>query len=149
MSHVRETINIAAPIEQVWEFITHTSKLTEWAAEEIEEASSDAMAVGTNWTEKMPIAGSHLEVTWRIHEAEAPNRLVFVGAASGGGKARGTHSLEAVPGGTQMTTEIEFTLPGGIFCQIADKLIMERRTERDVQDMLGKAKAAIEGPAQA
>lgn len=149
MSHVRETITIAAPIEQVWEFVTHTSKLTQWAADEIEAATADKMVVGTEWTEKMHLAGSVLEVTWRIHEAEPPRRLVYVGAAPGGGKARGTHTLEEVPGGTQFTAEIEYTLPGGIFGQIADKLIVERRTERDIDDMLSKAKATIEATARA
>lgn len=144
MSHIQETVTIAAPMQQVWDFITHTSNLTRWAAEEIEEATGDAMEVGTAWTEKLPVAGRSLDVTWRIHEVDAPTRLAFAGATPGGGKARGSHTLRDAPGGTEMTTEIEFTLPGGVFGQVADKLILERRTERDVQDMLSKAKAAIE-----
>jgi uncharacterized protein YndB with AHSA1/START domain len=144
LAHVRASTTIAAPIEQVWEFLTHTSNLPRWAAEEIEEATSDKMELGTAWTEKLRLAGRTLDVTWRIHEMTPPHRLAYVGAAPGGGKARGTHLLEPAPGGTQLTIEVEFTLPGGIFGQVADKLIMERRTGRDVQDMLGKAKAAVE-----
>ncbi len=144
MAHIRETINIAAPVAQVWDFITHTANLDRWAAEAIAEATSDAMEVGTAWTEKLHVAGRSLDVTWRIHEVATPHKLTFVGATPGGGKARGSHTLADMPGGTEMTTELEYTLPGGVFGQVADRLILERRTERDVQDMLGKAKAAIE-----
>ncbi|HMA35190.1 MAG TPA: SRPBCC family protein [Chloroflexia bacterium] len=147
MAHVQETITIAAPIAAVWDFITHTSKLTRWAADEIEEATADAMELGTEWTEKLAVAGRSLDVTWRIHEIQPPHKLAYAGATPGGGKARGTHTLQEVPGGTQMTTEIDYTLPGGIFGQVADRLVMERRTERDIQDMLGKAKAALEAEA--
>ncbi|HUS14737.1 MAG TPA: SRPBCC family protein [Chloroflexia bacterium] len=147
MAHLREMITIAAPIGTVWEFITHTSRLTAWAAEAIEEATGDAMAVGTAWTEKLHVAGRVLDVTWRIHEMQAPTQLAYVGATPGGGSAQGSHTLEEVPGGTQMTTEIEYTLPGGVFGEVADRLVLARRTERDIQDMLGKAKAAIEGTA--
>ncbi|MDQ2807828.1 MAG: SRPBCC family protein [Chloroflexota bacterium] len=146
MAHITETINIAAPVAQVWDFITHTANLPQWAADAIEEATGDAMEVGTAWTEKLHVAGRALDVTWRIHEADAPHKLTFVGATPGGGTARGSHLLAEAPGGTEMTTELEYTLPGGVFGEIADRLILERRTARDVQDMLGKAKAAIEGP---
>src|SRR5215212_968934 len=89
MGHLVKTVVIRAPVAQVWEFITHTSRLTEWAAEEVRDATADAMTVGTSWVEKLHIAGAPLETTWRIQEMQPPQRMEFTGVSTGGGKARG------------------------------------------------------------
>jgi uncharacterized protein YndB with AHSA1/START domain len=145
MGHLVKTTIIRAPIEQVWDFITHTSRLAEWAAEQVREASADAMTVGTSWVETMHIAGAPLETTWRIQDMQPPRRLEFVGTSTGGGKARGVHTLTPHPAGTQMTTEVEYTLPGSVLGRMLDKLVMERRTEADIEAMLRKARARLEG----
>src|SRR4051812_34460439 len=111
MGHFVKTVVIHAPVAQVWDFITHTSRLTEWAAEAVEAASADAMVIGTTWTEKMHVAGAPLETTWRIQEHDPEHKLVFVGTSTGGGKARGQHTLAPHGDGTQMTTEVEYSLP--------------------------------------
>jgi ligand-binding SRPBCC domain-containing protein len=144
MGRFVKTVVIHAPIEQVWDLITHTSRLTEWAAEEVAAASTDEMVVGTRWTEKMHIAGAPLETTWQIEQNEPPRKLVFVGTSTGGGKARGQHTLAAHPDGTQMTTEVEYSLPGAVLGRVLDKLVMERRTEGDIAEMLRKAKERLE-----
>ena len=144
MGHLVKTAIIRAPVAQVWDFITHTSHLTEWAAEEVREASADAMTVGTSWVETIRIAGAPLETTWRIHDIQPPRRLEFLGTSTGGGKARGIHTLTPHPDGTQMTTEVEYTLPGSVLGRMLDKLVMERRTESDIEEMLHKAKSRLE-----
>jgi uncharacterized protein YndB with AHSA1/START domain len=145
MGHLVKEIVIHAPIEQVWDFITRTSRLPEWAAEEVHHASADLMVVGTRWVEKMHIAGAPLETTWQIHELRAPHRLEFLGTSTGGGKARGVHTLRTHPDGTHMTTEVEYLLPGSVLGRMLDKLLMERKTEADIEMMLQKAKAQLEG----
>jgi ligand-binding SRPBCC domain-containing protein len=144
MGHFVKTVVIHAPIEQVWELIAHTSRLTEWAAEEVAGASADEMIVGTRWTEKMHIAGAPLETAWRIEESVPQRKLVFAGTSTGGGKARGQHTLAPHPDGTQMTTEVEYTLPGSVLGRVLDKLMMERKTEGDINEMLRKAKERLE-----
>ena len=144
MGHFVKTVIIRAPVAQVWDFITHTSRLTEWAAEAVEAASADAMVVGTTWTEKMHVAGAPLETTWRIAEQDAERKLVFIGTSTGGGKARGQHTLAPHADGTEMTTEVEYSLPGSVFGRVLDKLVMERKTEGDIAEMLRKAKERLE-----
>lgn len=144
MGHFVKTIVIRAPVEQVWDLITHTSRLTEWAAEEVAAASTDAMVLGTSWTEKMHIAGAPLETAWRIEQIDPLRKLVFVGTSTGGGKARGQHTLAAHADGTQMTTEVEYSLPGSVIGRMLDKLVMERKTEGDIAEMLRKAKERLE-----
>jgi ligand-binding SRPBCC domain-containing protein len=144
MGHFVKTVVIRAPVAQVWDFITHTSRLTEWAAEEVEAASADEMVVGTSWTEKMHIAGAPLETTWRIEQNEPLRKLVFAGISTGGGKARGQHTLAPHADGTQMTTEVEYSLPGSVIGRVLDRLLMERKTEGDITEMLRKAKERLE-----
>ncbi len=144
MGHFVKTVVIHAPVAQVWDFITHTSRLTEWAAEAVAEASADAMVIGTTWTEKMHVAGAPLETTWRIAEQDPERKLVFVGTSTGGGKARGQHTLAPHADGTEMTTEVEYSLPGSVFGRMLDKLVMERKTEGDIAEMLRKAKERLE-----
>ena len=44
-----------------------------------------------------------------------------------------------------MTTEVEYTLPGPVLGRMLDKLVMERRTDADIEEILHKAKARLEG----
>ena len=43
-----------------------------------------------------------------------------------------------------MTTEVEYTLPGSVLGRVLDKLVMERKTEGDINEMLRKAKERLE-----
>lgn len=144
MGHLVRSTIINAPLERVWQFITRTSRLTEWAADEIRDASADEMVVGTTWTERLQIAGAPLETTWRIHAVRPPHELEFAGVSTGGGKAHGHHTLSLHSDGTLMTTEVEYSLPGALLGRMVDKLLMERKTESDIEGMLARAKTQLE-----
>jgi len=68
-----------------------------------------------------------------VTRVEKPNLIETKGRLAGGGRATGTTRFAPSGSGTDITTELDYELPGGVLGGIVDKAFMERQIERELK----------------
>lgn len=146
MGHVREKIHVDAPIEAVWDLGTDPKRMIEWQSGlvEVKDATGKLDRLGASYSPVFRFAGRKLDGHFEVTRIEKPNLLEETGTTPGGGKGSSTLKLERSGSGTDVTFEIDYELPGGLFGGIADKLFMERQIERDIKHSNENFKALCE-----
>ena len=150
MGHVLQTGHIDAPPERAFALAIDAARLPEWNSSitEVKEISGSLDQVGSSYVSILKLAGRPLESRWEVSRVESPRLLEFTGTAPGGGKATAKNRFEPAGGGTDITIEVDYELPGGFFGGVADKLFVERAIERDVKHGIENFKAICESEVQ-
>jgi uncharacterized membrane protein len=138
VTHVQETVDIAAPIEEVFAVITDPVRSLEWSAEviDVRDVSDQPVQEGTTWQQVVSIAGRPVDLHCRIVELRPPYEGVV--QISGDHQGRIRTRCEATEQGTHVTQEIDFVPPGGILGLVAGGLIgpaMKRELRRTMDRM--------------
>jgi uncharacterized membrane protein len=146
MGHVRETLHIDAPPDRVWALGTDPSRYPEWQAGlvEVRDISGPLDRVGSKYTAVYQVMGRRLEGTTEVTKLEPGKLIEERGSIVGGGPAVSTIRIEPLSGGTDMTFELDYELPGGLIGDIANKLFMERAIERQIRHSNENFKALAE-----
>lgn len=146
MGHVVNHVHIDAPPEQVFEMATKTERLPQWQSNlvEVRDVTGPGDQVGTAWTAVLKLGGRRLESRWEIVRIERPTLIETRGTAPGGGGATIVNRYDPAAGGTDMTFELDYELPGGFLGGFADKLFVEAGIERDSKHSGENFKAVCE-----
>lgn len=146
MAHVREKIHVDAPVEVCWDIGSDPNRITEWqeGVLEVKDVTGKLDRVGAGYTGVLRIAGRKIESRWEVSRVDKPRMVELTGSAPGGGMAKSTLLLEPAGGGTDLMYEIDYELPGGVIGNLADKLYMERATERLIRHSNENFKALCE-----
>ena len=112
---VSESIEIAAPIETVWDVVMDPERLGEWVTihRSVEDVPAGKLVTGSRFRQKLRLKGVPLEVEWEVTECAAPRRARWAGTAAAGAKARISYELAESGEGARFDYENEFDLPGG------------------------------------
>ncbi len=146
MAHLRKSILIHAPVEKVAAFAGDPRN---WAAfwvnlGEPEEQIGEG-EVGTVVKHSYLMAGVRFPVTSRVLEnATGPEGTRWRGAIEGplSGEQAWTYARKGDD--TEVTADIEYTVPGSALGRIADRLIVERMQERALGQTLENLKLLCE-----
>jgi uncharacterized membrane protein len=146
MGHVLQTGHIDAPPEKAFAIAIDAARTPEWnsSVSEVRDITGSLDQIGSNYVTVLKLGGRRLEGRWEVTRVERPRLLEFTGTAPGGGRATATNRFESAGGGTDVTIEIEYELPGGFVGGMADKLFVERAIERDVKHSVENFKAICE-----
>lgn len=147
MGHIKDSIHIDAPVEKVDKF---TDDPNNWPTFMEGMGAPDKITgdggVGTVVEFTLLFAGVHLRETSRIVEVRRnPDggghvRYDIVGAMP----ASQTWDLKPENGGTLISMEMEYTLPGSVLGKVADRLVGEKMSERDIHHSLENLKLLME-----
>jgi uncharacterized membrane protein len=150
MGHVRHTGHIDSSPEKAFALAIDAMRFPEWNSSvvEVKDISGSLDQVGSSYVSVLKLGGRPLEARWEVSRVEIPRVLEFTGTAPGGGKATGKNRFEPAGGGTDITIEVDYELPGGFVGGIADKLFVERAIERDVKHSVENFKAICEAEVQ-
>lgn len=150
MGHIRETIHVDAPIEQVWELGANCERYLEWQTGivEVKGCTGPIDHVGARYTAVYKAMGRTLEVTIEATRAEKPRLIESKLTVPGGGHGTTLQMAESAGGGTDLTFTFDYELPGGFVGGMADKLFMERAIERDIRHGNENFKALCESEAK-
>ncbi|MFQ3662885.1 MAG: SRPBCC family protein [Chloroflexaceae bacterium] len=149
MAHVRKSILIHAPVEKVFAFAGDPKN---WAAYwvglgEPEEQTGEG-EVGTVVKHSYLMAGVRFPVTSRVLEnATGPEGARWRGAIEGPLSGEQTWTYARREGDTEVTADIQYTVPGSVLGRIADRLIIERMQERSIAQTLENLKLLCEAAA--
>jgi ligand-binding SRPBCC domain-containing protein len=117
MARFTRSIEIAAPLERVYEFHLNPSNLTliapPFSRTELVATTDPQLKVGTRVTVRSIQAGIHVKIEAEVIALEAPVILRDRQVVGPFHHWTHTHRFETIDGGTRLTDEIEYSLPMG------------------------------------
>ena len=135
---VRESIELPAPPEEVFDLLLDVDRLGDWVAAHraIVEDPEGPLAEGSTFIQKLRLAGVSFKVGWEVTRLERPRLVEWRGNGPGGSDARVCYSLAANGGGTRFDYVNEFRLPGGRLAQVAGRAVGEGRARHEARESL-------------
>jgi len=147
MSVVQVKIDIAAPVERVWETVMDPHQLKYWVTihRSVRDVSDHPMNKGSTMDQVLHLRGVSFHVHWTLVDVSAPAHAEWEGRGPAHSKARIRYDL-ASDGEGQTVFEYtnEFTPPGGRLGQVASWVIMGATSEREANNSLARLKALVE-----
>lgn len=147
MAHLQDSIHINAPVEKVDKF---TSDPHGWPNFMVGMSEPDKVigdgGVGTQVEFTLRVAGFPLHETCRVVEdrrdpdGSAHSRIDFEGTSPGWQ----TWDFKPEDGGTLVTMEMEYTVPGRALGKVVDRLLFEKMQKRDMHHSLENLKLFVE-----
>ncbi len=123
MPDVRETIEIEAPPEAVWDLCMDPDRLGDWVtAHSRAENAPEDLETGDSFDQVLCLGGQPVDVRWTLERSERPRLAEWDadGPKDSGAKVR--YLLESANGGTRFRYENDFELPGGALSLIAGRI---------------------------
>ncbi len=149
MGHLKDSIYINAPVDKVWEFSHDPHNWATFMAgmSEPDKITGDG-GVGTEVEFTAFTAGVRQHETCRVVEdrREPDGSSHWRSDLSGTSSGWITWDSKPENGGTLVTQEMEYTVPGGVLGKVVDRLIFEKMQERDMLHSLENVKLLMEEP---
>ncbi len=146
MTRIHKSTLIGAPIAEVYLKARDPAGWPTWFAGLTGPDSLDGDgAVGTKGDYTLALAGVNFPVSVEVVEDQhGPEGASWRGRI--GGPLAGKHHWTYRPHGdqTEVTVDMEYTVPGAALGRLADKLIVERMMERNVQQSIDNLKLICE-----
>ena len=141
MAKTVKTINIKAPVEKVYDYISEPTNLPEIWPSLVEIKDVQKLPSGgtkERWVYKM--AGIRLEGT---SESEDTKNQRIVSKSKGGVESTQTWMFQPEAGGTKVTLEVEYTVPIPVLGKLAEAIIV-KMNEHEVELILANLKVRME-----
>jgi len=144
MAHFEKSVEIAAPVEKVWQYIVQGTSTLEYMplvtgfqfTRPVEYRPGDRFKIA------LRVLGIPIEFESEVQE-EIPNQKLSFSSISGM-KNSITYLLEPVASGCRLTFISDYELPGGLLGQVADRLAVQRAMEQGVSEGLERLKRKME-----
>jgi len=147
VSTIKRSVDIAAPPERVWDLLEDVRRLPEYSesTDEVRNAPERLTAVGQEYEQVGRILGVKLTSRWRVTELEPGRLLGNEGTMGPGVRYRLKQWLDPLPdGGTRLSIEIDYTVPGGKLGRLAARSGAEQRAAREAQAVLDGIRSTVE-----
>ena len=138
----RCSIRIDAPREAVSAYIDDPRNMPEWLPSLVEVREVQGAGLGQRfaWTYKM--GGLHFDGKSTVIDYVPGERSVH--ESNGGITSTWTTTLQPRSDGTELTIEVEYTVPVPVLGKLAEKLAV-RRDARELEEALENIKLSVEG----
>lgn len=146
MAHIERTIEIGAPAERVFRYLTHLERLPDWSTitTETHDIPDGDLQAGQTFRQTLRILGRNIETEWRVTEADAPHHIAYEATAPGGGHLRMAQHVREEGGRCRVELDLDYDLPGGFAGEAIDRAYVERRNEREAEHSLHNLKEIVE-----
>jgi uncharacterized protein YndB with AHSA1/START domain len=142
MATVQTSINISAPVEKVFAYVTDPMTVTDWMVGmmEVSNVTGSGASLRYNWKYKM--AGVPLRGESTRNEYVPNERLVSENKEG----IRSTFAFTFAPheGGTKLEMKVDYTIPIPVLGKLAEKLVL-KRNEREADLWMENIKDNMEG----
>ncbi|MEA2160286.1 MAG: hypothetical protein QOD66_2666 [Solirubrobacteraceae bacterium] len=146
MSEVHAEIEIATPVQRVWETIMNPDRLKDWVTiHRSVEHVSEPLRKGSTMEQELRMRGVSFKVNWTLVDLSAPTTAQWDGRGPARSRARIRYELS--PRGDDRTLfkyTNEFTPPGGMLGNVASRVIVGAASEREANGSLSRLKALLE-----
>lgn len=128
MGVVRQSVQIDAPPERVWEVLVDAERLPEWNEElvAVEDANGPLDHPGASYTQVFRAGGRDVRGRFEVVAAQPLRAREMRASLPMMSRAVGRDTLEPRDGGTLLTVELEFELKGGALARLGEPLLVAR-----------------------
>ncbi len=147
MSTVRVNIDIAAPIERVWETVMDPDRLKDWVTihRSVKDVSDQPLRKGSTMDQVLSMRGVSFRVHWTLADVNEPNVAEWEGRGPAHSDARIRYELSSNGDDqTAFSYTNEFTPPGGRLGNVASRVIVGAASEREANNSLQRLKELLE-----
>lgn len=144
MSEVSTSIDIDAPVEDVWRTVMDPTRLEQWVTihRRLVSHSTDEME------QVLHLRGTNFKVHWHLVEARKPTHACWVGRGPARSHAETEYRLaDNGRGGTRFDYRNEFKAPFGPLGAVASRALVGGLPAKEADASLRKLKALVEGAA--
>jgi uncharacterized membrane protein len=143
---VSQSIDIEAPIGEVWDLVMDPERLGEWVTihDDVSDVPAGKLKVGSRFRQEMKLKMIPLKVRWEVVECDAPRKATWNGEAGAGAKAKIVYALSENDGTTTFDYKNEFDLPAGKAGKLAAKAFNAMSGDREAKQSLANLKELIE-----
>lgn len=143
---VAQSIEINAPIEDVWALVMDPRRLGEWVSihESVDDVPDGELEQGSRFRQTMKLKGVPLKVKWNVVECDPPHHARWSGEAAAGAKAGILYDLSERDGVTTFDYENEFELPAGRVGKLAGRAFNAMSGDREATRSLAQLKELLE-----
>lgn len=143
---VTTEIELGAPPQEVFDAVMDPHRLGDWvtAHREVSDVPDGPLEEGSEFKQKLRVAGVSFKVTWKIVKLDSPRLAEWEGKGPGGSKARAVYELEPDGKGTRFGYLNEWKLPGGKLAAMAGKAIGEDKARDEAGRSLDNLKRLLE-----
>jgi len=142
MATMSHSINISAPVEKVFAYVTDPVNAPEWFVGMTEASNITGSGVGKHYHWKYRMVGVPLRGEGTFVEYVPNERAVL--ETKGGVTGKLTYTFTAHEGGTKLSVETEYTIPVPVLGKLAEKLVL-KRNQRESEMGLQNVKERLEG----
>ncbi len=146
MSVVIASIDIAAPIEEVWESIMDPSRMREWVTivDSIDYVDPGPLRRGFRMDQTLHLRGVRFKVRWRLDEVRAPTYARWEGSGPARSRAVTEDRLSARDGHTRVDYHNEFRTPFGPLLAAASRVLVGGIPDKEANASLRRLKEILE-----
>lgn len=146
MSVVIANIDIAAPIDEVWDKIMDPDCIRQWVTivDSIDHVDRGPMRPGFRMDQTLQLRGVRFKVRWTLAEIDAPHFARWEGAGPARSMAVTEDRLTARDGHTRMDYRNEFRTPFGPLGAAASRVIVGGIPQKEAAASLRRLKEILE-----
>jgi len=141
MPKISNSINISAPVEKVFAYVTDPTKGPEWLVGWTEVTDVTGSGVGQHYHWKYNMLGVPLRGETTVSE-QVPNKRA-VTDSKGGITSTFTFTFAPHGGGTELDLELDYTIPVPVLGKLAEQLVL-KRNQREAQMSMENIKERME-----
>ena len=146
MSDVSTSIDIDAPVEDVWRTVMDPTRLHEWVTihRKVNDSDGGRLHEGYAMEQTLCLRGANFKVKWKLTEYQPDVSATWEGRGPAHSYARTAYKLSDKDGGTHFEYENEFKAPGGFLGTAASRVLVGGVPQREANRSLARLKALLE-----
>lgn len=146
MSVVIASIDIAAPMEDVWEHVMNPALVGEWVTivDRIDRADPGPIRAGFQMTQTLCLRGMHFKVHWTLEDVDAPRFARWEGRGPARSTAVTENRLTERDGRTHFDYRNEFRTPFGPLGAAASRVIVGGIPDKEANASLRRLREILE-----
>jgi carbon monoxide dehydrogenase subunit G len=141
MTTVNRSINIKAPVESVFTYLSDPMNALEWMVGMMEVTDVSGIGLGEHYSWKYKMVGIPIQGKSTTTEYVPNERAVVESKAGIASKFTFTYAPQE--GGTKLDLEVDYTIPVPVLGKLAEKLVL-KRNEREADMWMDNIKERLE-----
>ncbi len=146
MAIVIASIDIDAPVQEVWDTIMSPARMTEWVTivDRIDHVDPGPLRPGFRMSQTLHLRGVPFKVHWKLEELDAPRYARWEGAGPARARAVTENRLCERDGHTHFNYRNEFRTPFGPLGAAASRVMMGGIPEKEANASLRRLREILE-----
>ena len=147
-SVVIASIDIDAPLREVWDTIMNPGRMAEWVTiiDRVEHVDPGPIRPGFRMSQTLHLRGMPFKVQWTLEDLDAPHYARWEGSGPARAKAVTENRLSERNGRTHFNYRNEFRTPFGPLGAVASRVIVGGIPEKEAKASLRRLRQILEPP---